>query len=120
MPRRGHLGFVQRVEGTGQQNSNAARLPHRVGVSGVGVFDMIGAERTIPRSQLRAADVRQLLGVQLHRKAQRAGRIEHARHLARVKGDAFAEPVHRIDQPFGMGGVQGRDADLINIAVRVA
>ena len=78
---------------------------------------MIGRHRAIPRSQRSAAQVGKLLGMQLNRQAKAAGGLKYAFDLCRRKGDAFAEPVHRIDQPFGMGRVQRGNANLIDIGV---
>ena len=48
------------------------------GTSIVKVFEMVAAERPVPRRQCRAALVAELLGVQLDRQAERTRRVEHA------------------------------------------
>jgi len=42
------------------------------------------------------------------------------RDLCGGKGDAFAKGVHRIDQPFGMGGAQGGQGGFGQIIVGAA
>ncbi len=55
--------------------------------------------------------------MQLHRQAEFARPVEHARHLRRREGNALAEPVNRIGQTFGMGSVHARQHHLIDIGV---
>ena len=53
---------------------------------------MIGRERTVPRRQRRAAEIRQLLGMQLDRQAMRARRVEDARDLPGEKAIPSQKP----------------------------
>jgi hypothetical protein len=81
---------------------------------------MIGRQGAIACRQLGAAEIGQLLGMQLDRNAERPGAVEDAGNLFRRKGDALAETVDRIDQPFGMRGFKTGDADLVDIGVGAA
>ena len=68
----GCLRLAEEVEGAGQQHRHRAGRRHRRGAVLVGVFEMIGRERAVARGQRGAVQVRELVGVQLHRQAQRA------------------------------------------------
>ncbi len=54
----------------------------------------------MPRRQRRAMQVRQLFGVQFYAQTVALRGNEHALDLRRAEGDAFAEGIDRIDQPF--------------------
>ncbi len=58
--------------------------------------------------------------MELDRNAKFAGNVKYAFDLIGVKGNAFTEPVNRISQSFCVGGAQGGDADLVNIAIGFA
>jgi hypothetical protein len=77
---------------------------------------MIGRERAVS-PPVCAAEIGQLLGVQLDRQAERPGRSNTRAIWSGCEGDALAEAVDRIDQPFGMGGVERGQADLVDIGV---
>ncbi len=115
--KRGLLGFTQGVERTGQDHGHGASVRHRAHAGFVQILDMVRRQRAIACRQFRAAQIGQLFGVQFHRQAKVAGHVKHAADLGGLKGDAFAEPVHRIHQPFGVGGAQSGDADLVNIVI---
>ncbi len=61
---------------------------------------MIGRQRAMARRERRAVLVGQLLRVQLHRQAERAGGAEHALGLRRREADRVAERVDGVDQSF--------------------
>ena len=65
------------------------------------MFDVVARQRAETRRQRRAAHVRQLLGMQLDRQAQRLRRLEHLLGLGKREADGFAKHVHRIHQAFG-------------------
>ena len=113
------LGFAQQIEGAGQQHRHRAPFAHRPRVLFGGVFEMVGGERAVARRQPRAAQRRELLGVQLHRQAKLDGLIEYARHLRRRKGQMLAEGVHRVRQPVGFHLRQNALANQIDPAVGI-
>ena len=76
--------------------------------------------RAMPRGEAGAAQIGELFGVKLHRQSQRAGTLEHELDLGRGERDALAETVHRIDERLRPGGLQGRQAHLVEIGVGAA
>ncbi len=72
--------------------------------------------RTVIGRHRRAVQVGKLLGMQLDRQAKRLGMLEDARHFLDREGDALAEPVDRVDQPFGMALVHAGDDHFVDIA----
>ena len=64
------LRLAQEIEGAGQQHRHGAGLGHRGGAGLVGVFQVVGGERAEARGERRAAEVGELVGVQLHRQAE--------------------------------------------------
>ena len=81
---------------------------------------MIGRKRAVTGRKRGPAEIGKLFGMKLDGQAGLPGRIEDAGDLGGLKGNAFAESVDRIHQAFPMGGAERRDADFVDIAVRVA
>ena len=79
---------------------------------------MVGGQAVETRRQRRTAEVAELVGMQLHRQAERARGLEHAPRLRRREADAFAERIHRIDQPFRMQSRQPADGG-VDVAVGI-
>ncbi len=117
---RRRLALAQAVERTRQQHRDRARGRHGLDARLVQIFQVIGGERLELGGQRRPAQIRELLGMQLDRQAQRCGRLEHAPDLGRLEGDGLAKAVDRIDQPRGRRRLQARQADPVQIAVRLA
>ena len=65
------LRLAEEVEGAGQQHGDRAGLGHRGRARLVGVFEVVGRQRAVARRQRRAAEVGELVGVQLDRQARR-------------------------------------------------
>ena len=95
-------------------------LRHRGGAGLVGVFEMVGRQRAEARGERRAAEVGELVGMQLDRQAERLRRVEDARDLLGREGDALAEAVDGVGQPFGGDGRQHLVDDQVDIGVLVA
>ena len=96
--------FVSRStwKAPGSSTATVPRRGHRAHAGFAGVFDVVGRQPAEFRRERGAAEVAELVGVQLHRQAERARRLEHAPRLRRREADAFAERIDRIDQAFGM------------------
>ena len=81
---------------------------------------MIGRQRAVARGERRAAEIGELVGVQLDGKSARPRRIEDAGDLLRRKRDALAEPVDGVDQAFRGERRQHIAGNAGDVAVRVA
>ena len=81
-------------------HGDRAGLRHGRRAALVGIFEMIGRQRAVARRKCGAVQVGKLVGMQLHRQAERLGLVEDAGDLLRREGDALAEAVDRIGQPF--------------------
>ena len=104
----GSLLFPQHVERAGQQHRCRAGARHRGDAGLVGVFEMVGRERAVLGRELRAAEVGELVGMQLDRQARRLRGREHPRGLRGRERNAFAERIDRV----GEAG-RGRAAGII-------
>ena len=90
---------------------------HAVGVE---IFEMVGRQRAEAGGQRGAAEVRELLGVDLHRQAEVAGGGEDARAPAPgVKAMPSQKASTASTSPSACGGAQRRDADLVDVGVGV-
>ena len=117
---RRRLPFAQGIEGPGQKNGDRSGRRQRAGIVFGRVFDVIGGQRAILRGQRRTAQMRQLFGMELHRKPKRLRAVEDAGDLGRAECDPFAEPVDGIDQPLGLRGVECGQTHLVQIGIRAA
>ena len=81
---------------------------------------MVGRERAVFRRQRRAAEVGELVRVQLGRQAQRLRGLEHARGLRGREGDVLAEHVDRIGQVLARDRRQHLGADQLDVVVGAA
>jgi len=90
--------FAQEVEGARQQHRDAPGPRHGLYAPLIAEFQMVGRKRPVPCRKRRAAELGQLVSVQLHRQAERFCLPEHSGGLARIKSNALAEHVHRVDQ----------------------
>ena len=113
-----HLRLAQRVKRPRQQHGDGSRGRQRPRVLFFRIFHVIGRQRPVFRRQGRPAQMGQLLGAQLYRQTQLLGDIKDARDLLAVKSNSLAEPVHRINQPLGVGGLERGDTDLVQIGIR--
>ena len=91
-------------------------LGHRPHARLARVFQMIGGERAKARGERRAAQVRELIGVQLDRQAMASRGLEHARDLGGRERDLLAEGIDRVGEapPRDLG--QHLVADEVQIA----
>ena len=81
---------------------------------------MIGGQSGKFRGKRRAAEVRQLVGMQLDRQSKRLRRTEHSRRLLSREGDAFHEGVDRIGKPGLRHRRQHLVADKVDVPILVA
>ncbi|MNT57008.1 N-formimino-L-glutamate deiminase [compost metagenome] len=95
------LRLADEVVGAGQQHRDRAGGGHGGGARVVSMLQMVGRKRAVPRSQGRAMQVGQLVGMQLDRQGERPGRVEDDPHLVGRKGDALTKAVHGVDQSLG-------------------
>ena len=72
---------------------------------------MAGCER-------RAAEVGELVGVQLHGQAVAAGGVEHAADLLGRERDPLAEPVDRVGEVFARDQREHAGADHLDVGIR--
>ena len=112
------VGVAQGVVGPGQQHRHRAGGLHGGNALGVQVFDVVTRQGAVACRQGRAPHVRQLLGVQLHRQAQRLCGLEHLFGLGQREADAFAEHVHRVHQ--ALGGQRGQHLVAHQVDVSLA
>ena len=104
---RRHLLLAQIIEGAGQQHRDRPGLGDGHDAGFVEIFDMIDGQRAIARRERRAAQIGELLGMELDRKPQGFGGLEDLLRLLDRKGDALAETVNRIGKSCLMSGRQG-------------
>ena len=110
---RRHLRLAESVEGAGQQGGDRAGGSQRRGIVVRGVLDVVGGEPAMRRHEARAAEMRELLGVKLHRQAELGCPVEDAGNLGGGEGDAFAEAVDGVGETGGLRSLKRRDADLV-------
>ena len=70
-PNRRLLRLANEVVGAGQDHRDGAGPGHRRGAPLVGVFEMIGRQRAEARGKFCAVQIGELIGVKLHRQAER-------------------------------------------------
>ena len=107
MRNRRHLLLAQIIEGAGQQHRHRAGLGNRQDAGFVEIFDVIDGKCAIARREHRAAEIGQLLGMELDGEPKRFRGLEDLLRLFDRKGDAFAEAVDRIGEACFMDGWQG-------------
>ena len=93
------VSFAQHVEGAGQQHGHRSRRRHGPDARFARVLEVIGRQGAKARRESRAAEIRELVGMQLDRQAKRPGGLEHPRHLVGRERDALAERVDRVGEP---------------------
>ena len=76
---RRRLGFAQGVVRAGQDHRDRSRRRHGAHAVRIDVFQVVGRQPAELGRELRAAEVRQLLGVDLHGQTEVAGGGEDAR-----------------------------------------
>ena len=96
---RRQLRLGEHVERDRQQHRDGAGPRECRGVVLGRVLEVIAGERAVPRGHLAAADVRQLLGVQAHRQAERPRGREQPVALRGGERDVLAVRIDRVDQP---------------------
>ncbi len=111
------LGFAQGVECAGQDHGGGACGGHGLNTRIRQIFQMIGRQGVVAGGEGRAAEIGQLFGVEFDREAKLPCGGKQAVHLSRGEGDAFAKGIDGVDQPFGMGGVQGGDCHIVKIGI---
>ena len=109
--------FAQDVEGAGQQHRDGAGFGHGLHADLRGVFDVVGGQAVEPGHQPGATAVGELVGVQLHRQAERARGLEHAPGLPDAEADGFGERIHRVHQSFLVQLGQPLD-DGVDVGIR--
>ena len=77
-------------------------------------------KRAVAGGQRRAVQVRQLVGMQLDRQAQRRGPLEDRAGLRRREADALAERIDRVGQAVGRDRRQHLVDDRADVAVGIA
>ena len=111
-----HLGLAQDIEGAGQQHGDRPRLGHGDGAIFVGVFEVVRRQRLELGGEPRAVKVGKLIGMQLHRQAQRLGLGENPTHFVRRERDAFDKTVNGI----GKLGPRHRRQDRVGYEPQIA
>ena len=99
----GSLCLAQGMEGAGQQYRDRPGTCHRRHARVARVFEMIGRERAEFGGERRAAGIRELVGVQLHRQPVRTRGREHASCLRLREADRLAERIDGIRESHGRG-----------------
>jgi len=111
--------FADTVIGAGQHHRDGGGARNRLGARLVGVFEVVGRKRTKARGEAGGAQVRELVGVQLHRQAMPPRRFEDARHLLRRKADTVAEGIDGVGEPLRRDRRQPFLDDEVDVAVLV-
>jgi|GEM_PF-6108329 len=119
---RGHrrqLRFAQEIERAGQQHGDAAGTRHGCDAGIAHMLEVLARKCAELGRQHGTARVAQLLGMQLHRQAQRTRELEYASRLRRREGDAFAKGIDGIDEALCMQARQPR-AHRVDVVVGTA
>src|SRR5581483_4090144 len=110
---RGLALLRQTEEGHGQEYRHGARGSQRRGLLGRRMLQMVAGEGAAARSEKAAAQIRELLGMHLHRHAQMAGSVKENRRLFDAESYVFTEDVNRIHQAFSMKRWQPLPRDVM-------
>ncbi len=113
----GRLLLTQGVEGSGQDYGNRSCLRHGGDAILVHIFKMFCRYRAIRSGKPCAMEIGKLLGMKLDRQAQRCCRVKDAGNLGGREGNALAEAIDSVDKALGMGRIQGRNADVVDVGV---
>ena len=111
------MRVAQRVVGARQQHGHGACGLHGGNATLRQMLDVVARQRAVAGRQRRAAHVRQLLGMQLDGDAELLRRPEDLLGLGQREGDALAEHIHRIHQPFGGQRGQHVVADEVDVVL---
>lgn len=114
------VGFAHEVEGARQQHGDGAGPGQGFDARLVDMLQMVRRQSIVARSELCAAQIGELFGVQLHPQAKRLCHLEDAADLLRREGNAFTEAVDGIGQTGARDGRQHLVADPGDIGVLVA
>ena len=118
LDRRPHR-LAQEIKRAGQQNRDNAGRRHRLNAREIGIFEVIGRERSETSRKRRAVQVRQLIGVKPDHEAVRLRGLEYPRGLFGRKADAFTEGVHRLREALRGHGGNHLGANQIDVGVCV-
>src|SRR5690606_39043321 len=113
------LLLAQEVKRARQQDANRSAAAHCRHPGFIQIFDMIGGKTTVTAHKLRATKERKLLNVPFHRYVCRLCRAKYPLTLLKVKANAFAEQIDRLEQPLFPQLRNNDFTDLGNVALRI-
>lgn len=112
--------LAQCIKRSGQKHGDGSGRGHGLCAVFVEIFEMIGRKRAIRCGQFCAAKIGKLFRMELYRKTKGFRLVKHKTYLRGRERYAFAEAVHGIHQPFGMGSFKSGENDLGNIVISAA